>query len=180
VWISDLTDFSDAELDELYSFIKKKPRGKTKANSFVMTMLSRSPRQIIAFDVDKSVNSKTIQKMVDSVPQFACNHTDGCTVYKNVDFLGRLKQYDDKSQTHNIESSNSDLRNQIPGLKRKSKCFYRKIENKRTILSVFIDAYNKFGDKKLRTRVPVKHKKAHPAKHLHKWRYPTFSVLDFL
>ena len=182
VWISDLTNFSDAELDEIYSFEKKKSRGENKANSFIMTMLSRIPHQIVAFDEDNTVSQEKIQAMVDSVPPFARNHTDGCPVYKGVDFIGLHKQTFgfDKSNTHEIESSNSDLRHHIPTLKRKSRCFSRKKENRKVVLSVFVNAYNQFGDRKLRTRTPVKHKTTTPHKKSHKWRYPTFSVLDFL
>ncbi len=46
------------------------------------------------------------------------------------------------------------------------------------VLSVFIDAYNKFGEWKMKNRKPVSHKST--SKHLHKWRYPGVSVLDFL
>ena len=41
-----------------------------------MTMLSRQPRQIIAFSVNNSIKSKYIQVMVDSVGDFARNFTD--------------------------------------------------------------------------------------------------------
>ena len=131
MWISDLTDFSDAELDEIYSYQGKKPRGKSdeerkksKSNSYICTMLSRIPRQIVAFDEHSSVCQKRIQAMVDSVPPFARNHTDGCPVYKGIDFIDLHKQTFgfDKSETHDIESSNSDFRHHIPTLARKSKC----------------------------------------------------------
>lgn len=44
------------ELDELYWFIGQKGTNKTRENTYVMTMASRSPRQIVGFDValDKS------------------------------------------------------------------------------------------------------------------------------
>ena len=130
-----------------------------------MTMISRFPRQIVGFAVDKSVNSKALQRIVDSVPPAKYYYADGCPVYKDVDFLGRLKQnFENKRDTHNIESTNSDLRHYIPVLKRKSRCFPRKRENLETVLSVFIDAYNKFGEAKLK----------------YTDRAPPFSVLNFL
>jgi hypothetical protein len=46
-----------------------------------MTMISRNPRQIVAYDVDKSVNSKAVQTIVDSVSAFEKNYTDGGGVY---------------------------------------------------------------------------------------------------
>ena len=44
------------ELDELYRFVGKRPRTKTKENVYLMTMVSREPRQIVGYDVamDKS------------------------------------------------------------------------------------------------------------------------------
>jgi hypothetical protein len=38
------------ELDELYWFIGKKPQTKTRENVYVMTMVSRTPRQIVGVD----------------------------------------------------------------------------------------------------------------------------------
>ncbi|MCL2488557.1 MAG: hypothetical protein FWE80_07730, partial [Oscillospiraceae bacterium] len=59
-------------------------------------------------------------------------------------------------------------------------CFCRKLETLQTIIEVFVDAYNKFGEAKLMCRVPVTHKSQSHAKHLHKFREVGLSVLDFL
>ena len=127
-------------------------------------MISRIPRQIVAFAVDKSVNAKTLQRIVNSTAPAKYYFTDGCAVYRDVDFIGLLKQnFEDKSDTHNIESTNSDLRHYIPTLKRKSRCFPRKKENLNDVLSVFIDAYNKYNEAKLRYD-----------------RQPPFSILNFI
>ena len=44
------------ELDELYWFVGRKARTETRENVYLMTMVSRLPRQIVGFDVarDKS------------------------------------------------------------------------------------------------------------------------------
>jgi IS1 family transposase len=144
-------------------------------------MISRKPRQIVAFDVDKRRTEKLFQDMVDSVEAAETYHTDGLKTYGAVNFPGRHNQNcEDKSDTHNIESINADLRHHIPGLRRKSRCFYRSKETLEAVLSVFIDAYNKFGTAKLKWRKPNKHKSAFPNKHLHEWKDLPFSVLDFL
>ena len=128
-------------------------------------MISRIPRQIIAFDVDKSVSAKFIQRMVDSVPSAKNYFTDGCLVYKDVDFLGRLKQnFENKRDTHIIESTNADLRHYICGLARRKRTFYRNRETLKSVLWVFINAYNKFGEAKLK----------------YTDRQPPFSILNFL
>jgi hypothetical protein len=47
-------------------------------------------------------------------------------------------------------------------------------------MAVFADAYNKFGEAKMERRIAVNHKSPRTDKPLHKWRYPTFSLLDFI
>lgn len=179
MWISPKTDFSVFEMDEVYWFIERKERSENRSNIYIMTMLSRSPRQIVGFNVDKSVNSKALQKVADSAPSAEKYYTDGCLTYLDVVFGGKhIRNEHNKNDTHNIESSNADLRHYLSGLKRRSRCFYRTIETLNAVLSLFIDAYNKFGERKLLTRKPVAHKST--TKHLHKYRYPSFSVLDFL
>jgi len=130
-----------------------------------MTMVSRFPRQIVAFDVDKSVKAKLIQQMVNSVPHARTYYTDGNYKYQDVDYFpGRLKQnFENKKDTHIIESTNSDLRRYIAVLQRKSKCFSRNRENLKTILHVFINAYNRYNDATIRYD-----------------RAPPFSILNFL
>ncbi len=39
------------ELDELYWFVGKKAKTETRENVYVITMVSRLPRQIVGFDV---------------------------------------------------------------------------------------------------------------------------------
>ena len=151
VWISATTEFSDFELDEIYWFINKKPRTETRENTYIMTMISRRPRQIIGFAVDNNKSPETIQRIVDSAPPAKAYHTDGYSGYAEIDFRGYHDQnVYDKSDTHNVESINADLRHYIPGLRRRSRIFYRTLETFRAVLSVFIDAYNKFGEAKLK------------------------------
>jgi hypothetical protein len=146
-----------------------------------MTMMSRIPRQIAGFDVDNSVKSSVLQMIVDSVPTAEKYCTDGCPTYMNVIFGGKhICNVNDKKDTHNIESTNADLRHYISGLARRSRCFFRSKETLKAVLSVFIDAYNKYGEAKLKYRVPVKHKLPNPSKHLHEYRDLSFSLLDFL
>jgi len=181
VWISKITDYSAFENDELHWYIERKYFTESRTNTYIMTMVSRLPRQIVGFAVDKSVNSKALQKVVDSVPPAEEYFTDGCLTYYDVIFSGKHRRNaENKNDTHNIESTNADLRHYIAGLARRSRCFFRTTETLEAVLSLFVDAYNKFGEAKLKSRVPVIHKSPFPSKHLHKYRYPSFSVLDFL
>ena len=150
MWISPQTNTDAFELDEVFWFIGKRKGYENGINTYIMTMLSRIPRQIVAYAVDNSVNAPTIQRMVDSTAQAKKYYTDGGSGYLGVDFIGRhVRNMSDKSDTHNIESSNADLRHYIAGLRRRSRCFFRSIGTLNAVLYVFVHAYNRFGDAKL-------------------------------
>jgi hypothetical protein len=65
-------------------------------------------------------------------------------------------------------------------LRRGSKIFYGTFETFEAALSVFVDAYGKFGEAKLKYQAPVKRKPGNPLKKLHKYRDTPFSVMGFL
>ena len=154
MWISSSTNTDAFELDEVFWFIGRRKGYKNGVNTFIMTILSREPRQIVAFAVDNSVNAEAIQKMVDNIPRAKNYFTDGGQSYLGVDFISRhCRNIHDKRDTHNIEGSNADLRHYIAGLRRRSRCFFRKAETLIAVLSIFIDAYNKFGAAKLEYRM---------------------------
>jgi len=147
VWISPNTDFVACEMDEIHWFIKERKTHLNGVNAYTMTIASRFPRQIVAFDVDNSVKARTIQQMVDRIPPFQKYFVDGCRSYRDVYYEGKLRQnFNNKNDTYIIEGTNADLRHYIAGLRRKSRCFFRKLETLKAVLWVFINAYNKFGD----------------------------------
>lgn len=153
MWISPKTEFSEAELDEVFWFTNARKNHEMGINAYVMTMISRTPRQIVAFDVDNSIKSKIIQRMVDSMPEFEKYYTDGGGVYLDVDFFGgHRRNIHNKNDTYIIEGTNADLRHYIAGLRRKSRCFFRKLETLKAVLFIFINAYNKFGEWKQQYR----------------------------
>ena len=144
-------------------------------------MIRREPRQIISFDVQMDKSAFHLQGLVDHAPWAENYATDGYVGYLDVVFPGEhIRNTHNKSDTHHVESINSDLRHYIPGLARRSRCFYRSLETFQAVLEVFADAYNAFGEAKLKHRVPVAHKTAHPARHLHKFRDPHGSFIDYL
>ena len=49
------------KLDELYWVLECKPRTETRENVYIMTMVSRSPRQIVGHVVSRDKLSRTIQ-----------------------------------------------------------------------------------------------------------------------
>jgi hypothetical protein len=154
LWISPDTKTDAFELDEIYWFIGERNGHKNGVNTYIMTMLSRNPRQIVAFDVDSSANSVLIQNMVDNTPLAEKYYTDGGQCYLGVDFIGRHRRnVRDKKDTHNIEGSNADIRHYIAGLRRRSRCFFRKVETLKAVLELFIYAFNKFGAAKMEYRL---------------------------
>lgn len=181
IWISEITDLFGFEMDELYWFIFKRKGFENGINIYVMLLVSRFPRQIVGFMIDSTKNSIHFQTLVDNAPPANIYYTDGEPGYCAVIFPGKHgRNVCDKSETHFVESINSDIRHYISGFRRRSKIFFRLATTAIAVMKVFVDAFNKFGDKKARTRKPVVHKSPNPNKHLHKWRYPTFSLLDFM
>jgi len=146
-------NFEYLELDELYWFIERKSKTETRENVYIMTAVSRKPRQIAGFDVAFDKSPQRIQSVVDAAPpaQFYC--TDGYLGYVDVVYPGRhMRNICDKSNTFTVEGVNADLRHYIPLLARRSRCFARKSETLRAVMDVFVDAYNRFGIAKYKYR----------------------------
>jgi IS1 family transposase len=134
-----------------------------------MTMVSRFPRQIVGFDVARDKSPERIQAMVDDAPEAKVYCSDGYLGYVDVVYPGRhIRNIHDKKDTFTVEGVNADLRHYIPILARRSRCFARKLDTMRTVVSVFVDAYNRFGKAK-----------AHFRKYRSSSELP-FSVLDYL
>ena len=168
-------------MDELFWFLTKKANIETRENVYVITLISRIPRQIVGFSACFNKTRNKMQNIVDNSVYADYYATDGNFTYMDVDFPGtHIRNDRDKSDTHIVESINADLRTYIPGLFRRSRCFYRSIETLDAVLSVFIDAYNKYGEAKEMYKVKVEHKKGNENKHLHKYRDRPFSIIDFL
>jgi len=153
VWISEITFNDIFEIDELWHFVKHKEHTETHENTYVIPIISRTPRQIVSFGVENSKSAKVIQAIADKSPYAYQFNSDGYFGYMDVVFPGYHKRNShDKKDTHNIESVNADIRHYIPGLRRRSRCFYRSLDTLRAIFSIFVNAYNKFGEAKLKYR----------------------------
>ena len=170
------------ELDELYWFTERKADSETRENVYIMTLISREPRQIQAFRVAQDKCAWRIQEMIDETPKALEYCSDGYHGYSDVDYYGAkyTRNCRNKSDTHNTESVNADIRCYIAGLQRRSRCFFRTLETLEAVLDAFIEAYNAFGAWKLKYRRPVKHLPGNEAKHLHNWNYHPASFFDFI
>ena len=160
-----------AELDELYWYIGRKRPTEIRKNVYIMTAVSRNPRQVVEFDAAFDKSAERIQNMVDAAPPAKVYYTDGYSAYMDVVYPGyHARNVHDKSDTFTVESVNADLRHYIPILARRSRCFPRKIETLQAVLEVFVDAYNRFGAAKKKFR-----RNRDPNS-----RELPFSVIDFL
>lgn len=165
------SNYQILELDELYWFTGKKAKTETRENTYVMTMVSRLPRQIVGFDAAFDKSPARIQNIVDNAPPSETYCTDGWWGYVDVVYPGKyIRNVRDKSNTFTVEGINADLRHYIPILRRRSRCFPRSIETLKAVLEVFVMAYNAFGIAKAKYR-QNKDKKS---------RELPFSILDFL
>ena len=134
-----------------------------------MTAVSREPRQIVGYDVAGDKSFARTQNIVDNAPSAEKYCTDGYRGYIDIVYPGQhIRNVHDKSNTFIVEGVNADLRHYIPVLARRSRCFCRKIETLRAVISVFVGAYNRFGIAKMKYRQN------------HKSREVPFSILDFL
>ncbi|MCL2023394.1 MAG: hypothetical protein FWG82_03385 [Oscillospiraceae bacterium] len=136
-----------------------------------MTMISPEPRQIQAFCVARDKCAWRIQEIVDNAPKAEKYCTDGYLGYIDVVYPGKhIRNVRNKNDTFTVEGVNADLRHYIPILRRRSRCFPRKLETLRAVLEVFADAYNRFGAAKAKYRLGRDPNS----------RELPFSVLDFL
>ena len=71
------SNYQILELDELYWFTGKKAKTETRENTYVMTMVSRLPRQIVGFDAAFDKSPARIQNIVDNAPPSETYCTDG-------------------------------------------------------------------------------------------------------
>ncbi len=77
------------EMDEMYWFIKNKPHTGTQENVYIITLVNRSPRQIVGFDAAMDKTPERIQAIVDNAPVASIYCTDGWFGYIDVVYLSR-------------------------------------------------------------------------------------------
>ena len=84
----------------MYWFVGKKPQTETRENIYIITMVSRKPRQIVGFDVAFDKSPRRIQRIVDNGPQAKKYCTDGWSGYIDVIYPGKhIRNTHDKSDT---------------------------------------------------------------------------------
>ena len=165
------TNYQILEIDELYWFVGQKGKSQTRENCYAIPLVSRLPRQIVGIDAAFDKSPKRIQALIDAAPPAENYASDGYLGYIDVVYPGKhIRNIRDKTDTCGVESVNADLRHYIPILRRRSRCFPRKLETLLSVLEVFAEAYNAFGIAKMLFR-----QNRNPNS-----RELPFSVLDFL
>ena len=152
---------------------------ETKAKIYITLSITRNPRQIVGFRVTESRSVEQMQGLIDCSPAAETYYSDGFTMYRDLCYWGVHIVAPRKSQTYTVEGVNSDLRRYIAGFARRSKCFYRKIETVKAILTVFVAAYNRFGEYKSRNQVFSIHKPTSKSR-LHKYADFPLPLIDFI
>jgi IS1 family transposase len=155
-------------MDELYWFVFRNPKTEIRGNVYITILVSRSPRQIVGFDVVFDTASERIQKIADNAPNTKAYATDGFLGCLDVVyFVKHIRNVIDKSDTFIVEGINADIRHYIPVIARRSRCFIRTLETLLAVVSVFIEVYNRF-----------RLTKQHFFKHRTKGE-PQFGLVDF-
>jgi len=73
----------------LYWYLEYKTRTETRENVYIMTMVSRKPRQILGHVVSRDKMSRTIQRMVDTAleAEYYSKHPGIAVPFSLFDFL---------------------------------------------------------------------------------------------
>ena len=111
----------------------------------MITLVTRKPRQIVGFDISYDKSENMTQKIVDSSIKANRYYSDANPSYQDVSYFGKHFYFRNKSHTFTVEGINSDIRKYIAALQSRSKCFFRSLETFKVVMSVFVHAYNKFG-----------------------------------
>ena len=113
-------------MDELYSYTKHK-----KNRTYLITFVTRNPRQIVGFDIANDKSEYRIQNIVNKAPKANFYFSDAYKGYQNLSYVGRHFYFRDKSHTFTVEGVNSDIRKYIPALQRRSRSCSHEIKNQK-------------------------------------------------
>jgi hypothetical protein len=120
-----------------------------------------------------------MQGLIDSSPGARIYYSDGYSLYRELCYWGVHKVTPRKSRTYTVEGANSDLRRYLPGVARRSKCFYRRLDTLIAVMKVFVLAYNRFGAYKAKYQKLAKHKPSSKSR-LHKYAELPLGLIDFV
>ena len=113
-----------------------------------MTFVDRDTRCILAWKVSYRRSGYEFQEMLADSVQGHDYYSDDYQGYKTVLYSPAIHYpMKDKSQTYSVEASNGHY---LARLRRRSRCFSRKLEALRNAVKLFVHAYNQRQLYKLR------------------------------
>jgi IS1 family transposase len=145
----------------------------------VTIAVTRDPRKIVGFTVTNTRSIEQMQGLIDSSPAASTYYSDGYFLYNELSYWGAHTVAPGKSETYTVEGVNADLRQYIPGLARRKRCFYRSIDTLSAVMRVFVAAYNRFGEYKAKHQALAVHKKQSKSR-LHKFAELPRGLVSFL
>ena len=157
----------------------KKELTQTKENVYITLAVTRNPRQIVGFTVTPARSTEQMQELIDSSPAAEDYYSDGYSLYRELSYWGVHTVAPGKSQTYTVEGINADLRRYIPGLARRSRCFYRLIDTLVAVMKIFVAAYNRFGEYKSKHQMLANHKASSKSR-LHKYAELPLALINFI
>lgn len=109
-----------------------------------MTFVDRLTRCIVAWDVVWERTEAGLQQMLDGSVKAQRYFSDRFATYAQLIYWpGQAHQaMADKSQTYSVEGVNADLRHYLARLRRRSRCFSRRLLALRRAVKLFVYAYN--------------------------------------
>jgi len=107
--------------------------------------VARGSRLIVGEWVTWAFDVPGMQRLADTLPEASRYCTDGAEVYPEIIWPDAAWHHVSiaKEETYTIEGINADLRTYLGRLKRRSRCFSRRIEKLREAVRLFVWHYNR-------------------------------------
>jgi IS1 family transposase len=127
-------------------------RGLKKTQAYVVTIVDRASRRIVAWAVCAQRTPQVTQAVVDAAPHAASYYSDAFNTSRELCRWGEHQAMYDKSQTYSVEGTNADLRHYLARLARPWRCFSRCIKALCRAVDLFVRFYNarQLGKRKYR------------------------------
>lgn len=98
---------------------------------------------IVGHAVLWKIDAYTLQDVINGLPQADCYYSDGWRAYQALKWPGQHEVSVGKRDTHTIEGRNSELRHYLARLRRKTKCYSKKLEALAQAVKLFVWGWNR-------------------------------------
>jgi IS1 family transposase len=125
------------ETDELFTLV-----GSKKRAAYIVAIVDRATRRIVAREVCESRTPELMQSVVDAAPHARSHFSDGFKAYRGLCWWGAHTSMYEKSQTYSVEGTNADLLHYLARPARRLCFFSRRIKALTRALMLFVRFYN--------------------------------------